>query len=99
MSEGSQVLKIEWESDEELHFPLTAHLVVNFDDEHFYVRFYQVSPPLGLNETRTDVVKAKLVAGVAIPASKMSAVIEALAENHAKYRMRLGQVDDFGAAE
>lgn len=92
MSDAQQfVAKIEWESDDDFRFPLATNMVVNFDREHFYIRFYQATPPVVLGEDSPPVsVKAKLVSGIAIPISKMGAVVDALRENYDK-RIELSQ--------
>ena len=94
-----KLVRIEWESDQDFHFPLATNMVVNFDNEHFYIRFYQASPPAVLGEELPDVVKAKLVAGVAIPTSKLRGVVEALSENYDRYTEREREDVDFGLDE
>ena len=69
---------------------------MNFDNEHFYIRFYQATPPALLDGSIPDEVKAKLVAGVAVPASRMRGITEALSENYQLYIERERKDADFG---
>jgi len=86
MSESPKfVVKLDFESDDKFVFPLATNMVVNFDAEHFYIRFYQTSPPAILNEEPPKMVKAKLVGGAAIPILKMEAVIKALQGNYDRF--------------
>ena len=77
---------LSWESDEDFHFAIANFALINFDDDHFYLRFYQASPPtiLDLDDT-PEHVKAKLVGGVAIPASRMDSVIRAMSDSARKF--------------
>jgi hypothetical protein len=90
-----KVLPIVWQPDNTIEFGLATQMIVNFDDDLFYVRFYRVTPPI-VTDTLPDSVTAEAVAGIVIPASKMPGVIEAMAENYAKYRSRIGvaEADD-----
>jgi hypothetical protein len=83
---------IEWESDEGFHFPLATNLIVNFDSDNFYIRFYQTPPPLVTSEQNLPIaVRAQRVAGVTIPASRMPGFIRALIDNARKYEQRSGE--------
>lgn len=95
MSE-SPVMKarLEFESDTEFTFPLATNMVVNFDSEHFYIRFYQASPPTIFGDNMPESVKAKLIAGIAVPASRIDGIIKALQEN---YSARLHLEDELAA--
>ena len=85
-SDITKIVKIEWESDEGYHFPLAGHMMVNFDSGHFYIRFFQVTPPAVRDfESTPDSVKGKLVAGVAVPSGQMPSVIQALEANYETY--------------
>jgi hypothetical protein len=95
-SPSQKIVKLEWEPDDDFQFPLGTNLLVNFDTEHFYIRFYQATPPAVLNGELPDSVKAKLVAGVAIPASRMRGIVEALGENYQRYTERERKDADFG---
>lgn len=95
----TKIVKLVWESDEDFRFPLGTNLLVNFDNEHFYIRFYQATPPAILDGDLPDTVKAKLVAGVAIPATRMRGITEALSENYQRYLERERKDADFGLDE
>ncbi len=71
---------------------LAGHMVVNFDQDNFFIRFYQTVPPTpaGLEDVRPAAVVAKLVAQVAIPAGRMPGIIHALTDNARKYETRTG---------
>ena len=86
------VARLEWEPDNDFTFPLATEMLVNFDAEHFYVRFYQASPPTVLDGKAPDAVKAKLVTGAAIPLSKMEAIIKALQASYVQ-RLNLREED------
>lgn len=98
MSESPQekVVRLDFEPDETIEFSLASNLLINFDSEHFYIRFFQVTPPPILGGDMPDSVKAKLVAGVAIPASRMAGVLEALTDNYKTYNDRVRKSSEFG---
>jgi hypothetical protein len=95
-SPSGKVVKLVWESDEDFQFVLGTNLLVNFDDEHFYIRFYQATPPAVLDGEIPNTVKAKLVAGVAIPATRMRGIAEGLLQNYQMYTERERKDADFG---
>jgi hypothetical protein len=94
-----KVVRLDWESDDDFRFPLGTNLLINFDNEHFYIRFYQATPPAILSGELPDTVKAKLVAGIAIPASRMRGITEALMDNYRLYLERERKDADFGLDE
>ena len=79
-------LEIDLESDEDYHFALTQQLVVNFDETHFYVRFYQLVPPVVMDLDKLDKVRARLVSGIAVPIEHFPNFIEALSRNLERYQ-------------
>lgn len=99
-SADTKVVKVEWESDEGHLFPLAAHMLVNFDNDHFYVRFFQVTPPAVQDAASLpESVKAKMVADVTIPHGRMRSMIRALEENFATYQKTFGRGDDEAFAD
>lgn len=98
-SPSHKIVKLEWESDQDFQFPLGTNLLVNFDNEHFYIRFYQAVPPAVLDGELPNSIKAKLVAGIAIPATRMRGITEALSENYQRYLDRERKDADFGLDE
>ena len=87
--EGIRV-RLEFQPDEDVRFPLAQNVWINHDEGHFYLRFYQVVPPLA-REGLPDSIKAKLVATVAIPATAMPSLIRALTSNAHNYESLSGR--------
>lgn len=85
-NENTFVVSVQWEPDDNFDFPLASQAWLNFDSEHFYIRFYQIVPPL-VRDTNTlpKAINAKLVSGVTIPASRMESFIHAMQDAHEKY--------------
>lgn len=97
MSEAEEKLvRIEWEPTDSFDFPLAAHMIVNFDASHFYIRFYHIAPPPSFGEpVPPDSVKARFITGVAIPAVQMRSVVEALRKNLEKFdTVQQGLIDE-----
>ena len=93
LSDEGQVvhLPILLEPSENHAFPLTRHLWINFDHEHFYVRFYQVVPPLVVDEQSIPTsIKGKLISAMAIPASAFPAFAKVMQESINKYESATG---------
>lgn len=90
-----RLVNIEWEPDDNFRFPLSNNFVINFDDINFYVRFYQVTPPMIFGDEAPNAVKAKIVSGAAIPASRMPGIIKALQDNYQRYLERDKEEADF----
>lgn len=91
-----KVVQIDFEPDEAIEFSFASNMLINFDNENFYIRFFQITPPPILGSDMPDSIKAKLVAGVVIPASRMAGVLEALADNYKTYNDRVRQSSEFG---
>lgn len=85
-------LPILLEPSENHAFPLTRHLWINFDEEHFYLRFYQVVPPLVVDEQPIPTsIKGKLISAMAIPASAFPAFAKVMQESIDKYEIATGR--------
>lgn len=77
-------LKIEFDDGADVEFSHASNLLINFDDDNFYIRFYQVKPPPVLEGDLPDTVKAKLVAGLVIPKARLEVMVKAIQENIAR---------------
>lgn len=69
------------------------HLLVNNTSSEFFLTFYEILPPLLLEDTQQELAKiesveAKAVARLGIPADRMQGFIEALQKNYSKYLER-----------
>ncbi len=81
-----QTFTIDWSAGEELEFPLSTHMIVNFDADNFYLRFYQIAPPVFAESRENKTIKAKVVSSVAIPHSQMGPLLRALIDNTASHQ-------------
>ena len=98
--EKAVTLLITRESDESVQFPLAQNMWINHDANHFYIRFFQVVPPLVRKDGDIpESVKAKLVTTLAIPAARMPSIIRALTDNARNYERTTGVSLDWGEAE
>lgn len=79
----------------------TNNAVVQHDQQHFAISFYEVWPPLILGETdedkleyfqAVDHVDAKCVAKIVMSPADLRDLIDALTENLAKHEARFGKI-------
>ncbi len=85
------LLPIVLEPSENHAFPLARHMWINFDQEHFYVRFYQVVPPLVVDDQSIPTsIRAKLISAMAVPAAAFPAFAKAMQESIEKYESATG---------
>lgn len=90
-SENRKQVQIVPESDEHGAFPLAQHLFLNFDDEHVYVRFMQIVPPVPMDGTVPDKVVGRLVATVALPVERLPGIVRAFSEIGRRYEDTTGR--------
>jgi len=90
------LIRIDWGADDSFHFSLSNHVVVNHDTDNFYIRFYQITPPVRTDKSLPvpESIKAKLVSGAAIPLSQMNTFINALRENLEVYQRRMNGIGE-----
>ncbi len=82
---------IQFDPDEDALFALAHNLWISHDADHFYLRFYQVVPPMIADKDHMpSAIRGKLLASVALPASVMPSVIRALTENARRYEASMG---------
>jgi len=79
-SHPTKVIKIDFEPDDDVVFPTATTMLINFDEDQYYIRFYQVKPPTSLDGNLPDTVRAKLVAGITVPESKLKDIVKAFQE-------------------
>ena len=81
------------------------HMTVQHGPDHFIVSFYEVIPPLLLDETPEarlerargiESMPAKCVARVVISARNIDQFLEALVDNRKKHRARFERQDEVG---
>jgi hypothetical protein len=88
--DGTLKVRIEPESDDDAHFALAQNVWINHDANHFYLRFYQIVPPLP-SATLPESVKGRLMATVAVPAAILPDLIQALTDNAHNWEKSTGK--------
>jgi hypothetical protein len=78
--DGTYKVPIEPEPDDNARFALAQNVWINHDANHFYLRFYQIVPPVP-SGTVPESVKGRLIATVAVPAAILPALVRALTDN------------------
>lgn len=69
---------IEWEPDDEVMAQFANHALISFDGTSYYIRFYQVLPPVTVPAGESPVVKGRHVVTLAISANSMSGIVKAM---------------------
>ncbi len=86
-------LPIHWgDDDPNLPFLVAAHMTINHDESHFYIRFYQIAPPVLHDKSQgpPESINATQVANLAIPATRITSIVKALTTNAKKFEERTG---------
>lgn len=96
---GQVRAELELEPDEAGAFPLAKTMWVNHDEHHFFLRFFQIVPPIVTDNSESPVkVRSRLVASVCVRAELMPKIIRVLTENLRKYEEITGkQIDQVEA--
>ncbi|NOZ27995.1 MAG: hypothetical protein GXP39_08085 [Chloroflexi bacterium] len=72
---------IEWEQDDQVRAQFVNHALISFDGPSFYIRFYQVLPPVISSANAAEevtTVKGRHVVTLAISAESMPGIVEAM---------------------
>jgi hypothetical protein len=88
---GQVRVALKLDPDSDCAFPLAQSLWINNDEQHFYLRFFQVVPPIvtDANEPPAE-VRARLVAGVCVPAAILPNLVRALTDSLHKFEQLAG---------
>jgi hypothetical protein len=82
---------LELEPDDGGLFQLAQNVWVSFDDQHLYLRFYQVTPPIIRAGQVPESVPARLVARLIWPTEKLPELVRVLEEVGQKYELATGR--------
>lgn len=103
LNEGTAItLPIEWVVDENTPSGYVTNLVVQHTEHEFIISFFELKPPvlLGSPEEKQEQaerlgnLKARCVAQVTIPASRMPQVLEAINGNYQNYLSKLSNHEE-----
>jgi len=83
---GQVRVALKLDPDGDCAFPLAQSVWITNDEHNLYLRFFQIVPPIvsDANEPPTE-VRARLAAGVSVPAALMPGLVRALTEAMRKY--------------
>lgn len=88
--EENMIVPIEWHVPEGIITPFATNMVVQSMENEFRVSFFEIKPPIQLDESapHPDKVRADYLAGVIISADRLPKFINVLQQQLDKYKSR-----------
>jgi hypothetical protein len=88
---GQMRVALKLDPDGDCTFPLAQSVWISNDEHNFYLRFFQIVPPIVTDANEPPVeVRARLAAGISVPAAFVPSLVRALTEAMQKYEQVTG---------